>query len=353
MPSNTDTRERPNAAASSAPQPHAHRKDAFMKAVDADGNASMLSIAALKNSGLNRWRGWNCAVGIHSIHIDGAGNIEGATCHVGGSLGNIFGEFTLKSEWSRCTVELCYCSDDIQLPKAAAGTPPEALQRPINDAADTRRLVALSNQQFLSPAGEFRVSWNLGKRCNFNCSYCPPSVHDNHSPFVPEEKVMQGVEAIWAKMPPQRKLRFTFTGGEPTLHPGYLRIVKAVAARPNTIVVTNTNGTRHEEYLRELNQLSTLYVSVHFEFTQLDKLARKLDYLNKDLGNRVIVKMMAAPGNLERVTSFFETLDAIPQRKFSISVEPLVLKAGSGPAALGYSDEERAAIRALARRGFR
>ena len=164
MPSNTDTRERPNAAASSAPQPHAHRKDAFMKAVDADGNASMLSIAALKNSGLNRWRGWNCAVGIHSIHIDGAGNIEGATCHVGGSLGNIFGEFTLKSEWSRCTVELCYCSDDIQLPKAAAGTPPEALQRPINDAADTRRLVALSNQQFLSPAGEFRVSWNLGKR---------------------------------------------------------------------------------------------------------------------------------------------------------------------------------------------
>ena len=164
---------------------------------------------------------------------------------------------------------------------------------------------------------------------------------------------MQGVEAIWAKMPPQRKLRFTFTGGEPTLHPGYLRIVKAVAARPNTIVVTNTNGTRHEEYLRELNQLSTLYVSVHFEFTQLDKLARKLDYLNKDLGNRVIVKMMAAPGNLERVTSFFETLDAIPQRKFRISVEPLVLKAGSGPAALGYSDEERAAMRALARRGFR
>ena len=324
-----------------------------MKAVDGQGNASMLSIAALKNSGLNRWRGWNCAVGIHTIHIDATGNIEGATCHVGGSLGNIFGEFTLKTEWTPCSVELCYCSDDIQLPKTAPGTPPAALQSPLNNAADTSRLVALSNQQFLSPAGEFRVSWNLGKRCNFNCSYCPPSVHDNHSPFVPEEKVLQGVEAIWAKMPPKRKMRFTFTGGEPTLHPGYLRIVKAVATRKNTIIVTNTNGTRHEEYLRELNELSALYISVHFEFTQLDKLARKLDYLNRELRNRVIVKIMAAPQNLHRVSAFFETLDAIPDRKFSISVEPLVLKAGSGPAALGYSEQERAAIRALAKRGFR
>ena len=26
-----------------------------------------------------------------------------------------------------------------------------------------------------------KVEWNLGKRCNYDCSYCPSSIHDNTS----------------------------------------------------------------------------------------------------------------------------------------------------------------------------
>ena len=26
-----------------------------------------------------------------------------------------------------------------------------------------------------------KVEWNLGKRCNYDCSYCPAEIHDNFS----------------------------------------------------------------------------------------------------------------------------------------------------------------------------
>jgi MoaA/NifB/PqqE/SkfB family radical SAM enzyme len=335
------------------PSEPARPREAFIKIVDSAGNASMASLAMLKNGDVNRWRGWKCAVGIHTIHIAPDGRVEGAACHAGGALGNVFTGFDLKTAWLECDVDLCYCSDDIQLPKLAPGVAPKAFHAPVNDKASLQQLTGVGHEQFIESRGEFRVNWNLGKRCNFNCSYCPSSIHDNHSLFVPESAILEGAKLIFSKIPQQQRIRFTFTGGEPTLHPAYLKLVKTVAERPKTIIATNTNGTRHAEYLSELNQLSALYISVHFEFTQLEKLARKLEHLNRNLRNRIIVKIMAAPGNLERVSSFFETLDAIPDRKFSISVEPLVLKAGSGPAALGYSKEERAAIQALARRGFR
>ena len=29
--------------------------------------------------------------------------------------------------------------------------------------------------------GSVKVEWNLGKRCNYDCTYCPAEIHDNTS----------------------------------------------------------------------------------------------------------------------------------------------------------------------------
>ena len=29
-----------------------------------------------------------------------------------------------------------------------------------------------------------RVEWNIGKRCNYNCSYCGNELHDNTSDYA-------------------------------------------------------------------------------------------------------------------------------------------------------------------------
>lgn len=30
----------------------------------------------------------------------------------------------------------------------------------------------------------FQVTWDLGRRCNYDCSYCPITRHDNFSPHA-------------------------------------------------------------------------------------------------------------------------------------------------------------------------
>ena len=72
-----------------------------MKAVDAEGNASMLSIAALKNSGLNRWRGWNCAVASSYPPLDSHPDEHAACARNGPPAGEV------RESWNlghRCTV---------------------------------------------------------------------------------------------------------------------------------------------------------------------------------------------------------------------------------------------------------
>ena len=33
-----------------------------------------------------------------------------------------------------------------------------------------------------------RIEWNMGRRCNFDCSYCGADLHDNTSKHMPFEK---------------------------------------------------------------------------------------------------------------------------------------------------------------------
>jgi len=63
---------------------------------------------------------------------------------------------------------------------------------------------------------QLKVEWNLGKRCNYDCTYCPSSIHDNHSPHTD----INTLEATVDKLCEIRKpLRISLTGGEPCVHP--------------------------------------------------------------------------------------------------------------------------------------
>ena len=42
-----------------------------------------------------------------------------------------------------------------------------------------------------------KVEWNLGKRCNYDCSYCPPVIHDNTSPHTD----IQILKMLWMNYP--------------------------------------------------------------------------------------------------------------------------------------------------------
>ena len=110
-----------------------------------------------------------------------------------------------------------------------------------------------------------KVEWNLGKRCNYDCTYCPKEIHDNTSAHTDIEILKKAVDKLMTLGKP---IRLSFTGGEPTVHPKFeelLNYCKHVGI--NWISVT-TNGTRKVEWYNK-QRVDQWVFSIHFEYDWL------------------------------------------------------------------------------------
>ena len=89
-----------------------------LKVTDADGNTSLTIPSDLMLKGLNRWKGWDCQIGVETLNVDMNGEIRGGLCRVGGSYGNISTGFKLPTQGVVCTREWCTCHLDIMVTKS-------------------------------------------------------------------------------------------------------------------------------------------------------------------------------------------------------------------------------------------
>lgn len=106
---------------------------------------------------------------------------------------------------------------------------------------------------------KIKVEWNLGKRCNYDCSYCPAEIHDNFSPHTDIEIL----KATADKLLSLGNVRISFTGGEPTVHPKFEELVNYCKHIGIGWVSVTTNGSRTPEWY--INQKPDHWVfSLHF-----------------------------------------------------------------------------------------
>ena len=123
--------------------------------------------------------------------------------------------------------------------------------------------------------GTIKIEWNLGKRCNYDCSYCPSSIHDNTSPHTDIEILKKAVDKIANLGKP---VRLSFTGGEPTVHPKFPELIKYCKHVGINWISVTTNGTLPYEFYASL-PVDQYVFSIHFEYdwmrvsTTLRKLA--------------------------------------------------------------------------------
>lgn len=104
------------------------------------------------------------------------------------------------------------------------------------------------------------VEWNIGKRCNLDCGYCPAEIHDNFSLHT-DLDVM--VNTIYKLEGINKPIRLSLTGGEPTVHPKINDILECASQRLNWLSVT-TNGLRHSEwYIKQ--PVNQWVFSIHFD----------------------------------------------------------------------------------------
>ncbi|MCM2277023.1 MAG: radical SAM protein [Oligoflexia bacterium] len=284
-----------------------------------NGTFTDLSVDQTIASGLNRWRGWRCSAGVEHLYIDYDGDVWIGNCRVGGNLGNVFREFSLPEEWIECPRDFCGCGADIAIPKVKA---PEyrslllnlgrAPRGPTLRREKTPEPVAVE-QAYHAPV---QVFWDLHRRCNFECSYCWPGVHDKIEPFKPYEALLAATETLFARMGRSRTVHFLFGGGEPTMHPSFLDWVALIHSKGGWSVVT-TNGSRNERYLVELIRHASLNVSVHFEFAigerWLDRIRALVGEKNANPATGGLeVKVMVPPGSVARGIAFRDELLRIP-----------------------------------------
>jgi MoaA/NifB/PqqE/SkfB family radical SAM enzyme len=110
---------------------------------------------------------------------------------------------------------------------------------------------------------QIKVEWNLGKRCNYDCTYCPTSIHDNFSPHVDINVLKATIDRL-CKL--DKPVRISLTGGEPCVHPDIEDLFDYMKRKNIFWVNLTTNGTRSASwYLQNEMFFNHIVFSLHFE----------------------------------------------------------------------------------------
>jgi MoaA/NifB/PqqE/SkfB family radical SAM enzyme len=79
----------------------------------------------------------------------------------------------------------------------------------------------------------FQVTWDLGRRCNYDCTYCPAHRHDNFSKHATLDELKNSVDFLFGYIDTYMEHRhlkkdtsISFTGGEPTVNPNFIPFAK-------------------------------------------------------------------------------------------------------------------------------
>lgn len=89
-------------------------------------------------------------------------------------------------------------------------------------------------------ADPFLITWDLGRRCNYDCSYCPSHRHDNFSPHATLDDLKKSADFIFeysklvSKYRINKDFHISFTGGEPTVNPKFIEFAKYVRDKYQT-----------------------------------------------------------------------------------------------------------------------
>ena len=155
---------------------------------------------------------------------------------------------------------------------------------------------------------QIKVEWNLGKRCNYDCSYCPSLIHDNYSPHTDINILEATVDKLCELGKP---LRISLTGGEPCVHPDIEDLLEYLKRKYVFWVNLTTNGTRgYRWYLNNEIFYNHLVFSLHFEHEWTRVFDTILKYYD-ETEREFFVNIMAHHDKMDNVRTVVKKFDEI------------------------------------------
>ena len=292
-----------------------------LRAYDADGNWKDFGTDEFVGQKLNYLRDWVCSMGVENLFINSDGDAFGASCMMGGSFGNIFNNFTLVKEWPLCSKNICSCGADLFIPKISDIAHMPLLRKkqslPTTMSKKIDQLSAVVAMERVYGTSLKQVHWEIGRRCNYNCSYCWPNIHNNYEAHKGLAELMVATDKIQEYFVKDAGCNFIITGGEPTANPAFLDWCRYLNAL-NYNLSMHSNGSRKPEYYQELIKYGDLNLSVHYESWDQQKFLEVVEGIVQTKVNHdektghLEVKIMMKPDTTDYTLDFERKLIQIP-----------------------------------------
>jgi organic radical activating enzyme len=281
-----------------------------------------------------------------------------------GYVGNIFEGLDVPDDYVVCPYSNCGCGADVILSKARTKKDIELLDVTHNGYAATNRTQKYTHSIQDSVAVEmnfpipYQILWDISRRCNYDCTYCWPSVHNNKEGFPEFDSVIATIDMMIDNWSNGEPIRWNFGGGEPTMHPQFLDILKHLKSRNQWVLVT-TNGARSTKFWTEASKyINSVNMSAHFasmdqfrgnEQRFIDNCKVIMQQHDKvDDDHWLEIKLMVEPGYLDRAQQLkqkIEELDMLHRNgangrmKGILSLVPL-RSINDSSQLVGYSENE-------------
>ena len=157
----------------------------------------------------------------------------------------------------------------------------------------------------------FHLTWAINNFCNNRCSYCPPDLHNGKRKLYDFENIKKFLDILIAK---HKKIHCNVSGGEPTLSPHFLKIVKIFNENNCTVGVTS-NGSRNIDFWKKnVSFLEYVVFSYHIESKYNDDFLKKIEFC-KDKTN-VTVRMMMSPNHWDECLNIYKKISKIKNMRY-------------------------------------
>lgn len=171
----------------------------------------------------------------------------------------------------------------------------------------------------IEPINEyFSINWIIGLRCNYDCMYCPSTLHDANSTPHSLETLKQAWTNIYSTTKSRGlKYKIAFTGGEVTANKNFLSLVKWIKenfGQHLEQLIVSTNGSASLRYYKELAKIvDAISFSFHSEFADEREFFNKARELNQVMPapeKSFHINIMNEYWNADRIPKYTQWLDA-------------------------------------------
>lgn len=225
-----------------------------------------------------------------------------------GFIGNIYDGISIPNKWFSCPWDSCACGADIIIPKIKSNENIDLITINTKNKVFEKTLTTTIGEHKAVETNypiEYQMLWDIGRRCNYSCSYCWPEAHNKTSPHLDFKVVKRYIDYVIQEFGKGGRIRWYFGGGEPTLHPNFIEWMQYLQSNGQYTHVT-TNGSMPEKFWKEcIKYLNSVNMSAHFESIDEERFINNIkvicDYFDEVMGdNWLEIKLMVPPASVER-----------------------------------------------------